>query len=298
MSGIKRQTYINKRAKIVQMLEQGATTKEIKDTLGYKSLCQIYRVRDEISGRAKERGNEPRQSKHYGKNIAVLELYKDGKTPKMIAEELGFASLTSVYSILKKNGINPRDKIKERNEEIAKARKDGVPPRQIAEEYDLSISVVNKICRNQGLHFCQTYVAPYTYSERNFGECECALCGKRFKKRTETQVYCSDKCRKKALHERYDPQRDERRKNAVIDIDITLEEVFRRDGGVCYLCGKPCDWADTVFRNGRKYASKHYPTIDHVRPLSKGGRHEWKNVRLAHLSCNSSKGAKLWKITY
>ena len=35
-----------------------------------------------------------------------------------------------------------------------------------------------------------------------------------------------------------------------------------------------------------------YPSIDHVKPISKGGLHEWGNVQLAHFSCNSKKGDK------
>jgi 5-methylcytosine-specific restriction endonuclease McrA len=33
-----------------------------------------------------------------------------------------------------------------------------------------------------------------------------------------------------------------------------------------------------------------YPSIDHVRPISKGGSHTWDNVMLAHKGCNSKKG--------
>jgi 5-methylcytosine-specific restriction endonuclease McrA len=34
------------------------------------------------------------------------------------------------------------------------------------------------------------------------------------------------------------------------------------------------------------------PTLDHVVPLVAGGLHDPANVRLAHLTCNSRKGAK------
>lgn len=36
-------------------------------------------------------------------------------------------------------------------------------------------------------------------------------------------------------------------------------------------------------------AGNMYPSIDHVRPLSRGGLHEWGNVKLAHRICNSIK---------
>jgi 5-methylcytosine-specific restriction endonuclease McrA len=66
---------------------------------------------------------------------------------------------------------------------------------------------------------------------------------------------------------------------------ITLAAVHRKDGGKCYLCGDatlPVRSKDT--RRG--------PSIDHVVPLKHGGTHTWDNVRLAHRSCNSAKGAR------
>lgn len=35
------------------------------------------------------------------------------------------------------------------------------------------------------------------------------------------------------------------------------------------------------------------PTLDHVIPLSKGGRDHWENVQAAHRSCNQAKGNAL-----
>lgn len=42
---------------------------------------------------------------------------------------------------------------------------------------------------------------------------------------------------------------------------------------------------DGNFITGRKY-----PTIEHVKPLSMGGKHSWNNVRCACFQCNSAKG--------
>jgi len=64
---------------------------------------------------------------------------------------------------------------------------------------------------------------------------------------------------------------------------ISYVEVFERDGWGCQLCGQPVD---------RSVAWPHplFPSLDHIVPLSKGGRHEIGNVQLAHLRCNLSKG--------
>jgi 5-methylcytosine-specific restriction endonuclease McrA len=63
--------------------------------------------------------------------------------------------------------------------------------------------------------------------------------------------------------------------------------VFRRDGWVCQLCGKPVDKALKGTR------SPGAPTLDHIIPLSKGGSHTYGNVQLAHWTCNAAKGARL-----
>ena len=76
------------------------------------------------------------------------------------------------------------------------------------------------------------------------------------------------------------------------DNDITLEKLFNRDGGICALCGDRCDYGDYVFRNGFFIAGNRYPSIDHIKPLSKGGSHTWDNVQLVHKRCNSIKSDK------
>lgn len=76
------------------------------------------------------------------------------------------------------------------------------------------------------------------------------------------------------------------------DRDITLEKLYNRDGGICALCGKPCDYEDYVFQGATFVAGNDYPSIDHVKPLSKGGSHTWDNVQLVHKICNSIKSNK------
>lgn len=54
-------------------------------------------------------------------------------------------------------------------------------------------------------------------------------------------------------------------------------KIAERDKWICHICGKKVN---------RKNMS-----IDHLIPISQGGEHSKKNVRLAHLSCNQSRGA-------
>lgn len=55
-------------------------------------------------------------------------------------------------------------------------------------------------------------------------------------------------------------------------------EVYERDGWQCQYCGVPIG-TDTA-------------TIDHIDPVSEGGRSAAHNLRAACVPCNSSKGAR------
>ena len=72
------------------------------------------------------------------------------------------------------------------------------------------------------------------------------------------------------------------------DESITLRLLICRDKGICQICGKPVNMAD--IKSG--HIGRHYPTLDHIIPLSKGGSHTWDNVQLAHMGCNAGKGDK------
>ena len=123
----------------------------------------------------------------------------------------------------------------------------------------------------------------------------CPVCGKEFKGKTNKK-YCSVKCSRKALYKSNEIKRDRKIKGAMVDRDITLQRLYERDHGICYLCGEVCDWEDKEEKNGTIICGNRYPSIDHVVPLSRGGEHSWQNVRLAHRICNTLKGAKHQKI--
>lgn len=120
----------------------------------------------------------------------------------------------------------------------------------------------------------------------------CKNCGTEYCIETtgyNSKQYCSEKCMKRWVMRIKNDRRIRRMKTRQHDTDITLELLFKKDNGVCYLCGKQCDWND-VDADGN--AQGNYPSIDHVRPLSKGGTHTWNNVRLACRSCNNAKGSR------
>ena len=74
------------------------------------------------------------------------------------------------------------------------------------------------------------------------------------------------------------------------------EEIARRDGYNCYLCGSPVDPQDkkvtrkkTRDRPAQVRTGPKYPSVDHVEPRARGGSHDQSNLRLAHKGCNASK---------
>jgi 5-methylcytosine-specific restriction endonuclease McrA len=123
----------------------------------------------------------------------------------------------------------------------------------------------------------------------------CAECGSIFHSTSSSALYCSDKCRNRSrdrnrtrvsngfrhyYHVKYgDAYREH------YDPSVTLNALYERDGGICQICGEPCDWDDKEWG----CMGPTYPSIDHIVPRAKGGDHFWSNVQLAHCMCNSRK---------
>ena len=129
-------------------------------------------------------------------------------------------------------------------------------------------------------------IAREARKEANHRKDFCIVCGKEYETYNPAQKTCSKECGKKLArahkHKRIP-------KSQLVDKDITLEALYRRDSGVCYLCGKPCDWNDKT----DKTVGPTYPSIDHMVPISRGGLHAWTNVKLAHFECNWKKSDAL-----
>lgn len=60
---------------------------------------------------------------------------------------------------------------------------------------------------------------------------------------------------------------------------IVNSEIFDRDGWICGICQEPVD-------PKLKFPDRWSASLDHIRPLSKGGSHTQANVRCSHLTCN------------
>lgn len=97
------------------------------------------------------------------------------------------------------------------------------------------------------------------------------------------------KCRKRIENKNHEIKRRTKVQNAMVDRDISLDKLITRDKGVCHICGLACNCNDYVMKDGTIITGNNYPSIDHVIPLAKGGKHSWENVKLAHRICNSLK---------
>jgi hypothetical protein len=132
----------------------------------------------------------------------------------------------------------------------------------------------------------------------------CKVCGIDFRP-TERNICCSDKCRAeysriysrgyyaislstrpefKSAVRNAEYKRKALKRSAFIE-EVSLEIIYRRDKGICWLCNKKVDLKI-------EWPNSGFATLDHVVPLVHGGLHSYSNIKLAHLQCNCRKGAK------
>lgn len=148
-----------------------------------------------------------------------------------------------------------------------------------------------EIARQLGL-----YDSTVTYYLKTYGTGEqyemsvCPFCNCLYVPKNKQQIYCCDAHARKAKKPTERATRRARTRNQIVDKDITLQALYIRDNGRCYLCGEKCNWDDIEYKDGKPKAGESYPSIDHIIPLSKGGTQSWENVKLAHRHCNSIKG--------
>ena len=137
------------------------------------------------------------------------------------------------------------------------------------------------------LHVCK--VCGGSYSIRSYMESigttyerDSGFCSK--KCRSENQRLLQKKRKKRSHGNHY-----HRAKKLGLPVDkgVTLPKLYKRDNGICQICGMVCVYSG----DGRK--EQLYPSIDHIIPMNndplKQGGHTWKNDQLAHRICNSNK---------
>jgi DNA-directed RNA polymerase subunit RPC12/RpoP len=115
----------------------------------------------------------------------------------------------------------------------------------------------------------------------------CAGCGTQFPLDASTLRLRCPRC---ALIRRRDRAKNQTHARRALMLltqveQISSQYVFTRDRWLCHICRKRVD-------NTLSYPHPRSASLDHVVPLIQGGSHTRANVRLAHLHCNTSRGAR------
>jgi len=131
---------------------------------------------------------------------------------------------------------------------------------------------------------CARAMHPHAKSTCEITIGNCSECGSLFVRRAEqVGAFCSERCGRRARKRQR--KHTMRAHGQARGKRITIQSLGHRDGWRCHLCGKPVSQ-----RRGNKQRD---PSIDHLLPVSQGGRHSWDNVALAHRRCNTLRGADL-----
>lgn len=118
-------------------------------------------------------------------------------------------------------------------------------------------------------------------ASRNIFTCE--ACGKTWRRpptRGQVPRWCSLRCARRT----YARRREGRTRAAWVE-EVHLAQLAERDGWNCGICGRKVD-------RSLAHPDPMSASLDHIVPLAAGGLHERANAQLAHLRCNSVKGAR------
>lgn len=252
----------------------------------------------------------------------IVDCYLRLRNQMLVAAELHHSAKT-VHKVLKCEGCaigHGGSKIKITDAQILEAISAGFTRKEIADKYGVHPENLSRRMRKLGVHAvkrqsCKVrnkiswdeYVrqrkeqaehraeerasAKIAYKKEHTVERKCKICGNSF--------YCLDvesnaTCSKECSNELKKLSRDKRIPASHKIDNISLRRLYKRDKGICYLCGAVCNWNDwRIADSGNMYPGDNYPTIEHVVPVSFGGLDSWENVRLACWKCNIKKGASI-----
>ena len=110
----------------------------------------------------------------------------------------------------------------------------------------------------------------------------CKGCASQFTTSRTDKQYCSSDCREwtaKQIKAERDKEYENKR-------NIKLKSrIYFRDNGICGICQEHID-------TSLKYPDQMSFSIDHIVPRSKGGKHNFDNLRSAHWICNINRQDK------
>ena len=253
------------------MINEGMTTSEIGDKYGVsRSMVSLFLKEIGINRKSFNHNDEETVAQKIKKKTGGLLEYVSGYTNKMGHVrvrcavcggefERSFHNITAKYVV---SCPYCTKRLSDIDKELRSLEKIDKAWAKAAKAYERQFDIDDK----------PTNIIPHI----------CPVCGAI----TTKPKYCSEHCRNKAMNTAGEHRRRVAIKSAMVDSDITVMGLFKRDRGVCAICGKPCDLNDYERRNGYFIAGNNYPSVDHIIPLAKGGEHSWDNVQLAHRICN------------
>lgn len=139
-------------------------------------------------------------------------------------------------------------------------------------------------CRPCGAAHAAAKRAPY--EPKRYLPAICDMCGTPFMGNAKQTRYCSRDCASANKNRANWPHLNARRarlREAFVE-KFDRIEIFERDGWVCGICGGDVD-PDTAWPDPSS------ASLDHIVPVSRGGKHERANAQCSHLACNVKKGA-------
>lgn len=207
------------------------------------------------------------------KREQVISLRMSGMTYKQIANAIGHKNESWVMTVCRENGLGGTSAWKDkRYAEMREYKAQGHTMAEVAERFGVSDGTATNVCKG---------IAPQNKTQYTK---VCAICGREFVTERYNTRYCSSVCRNTKRDWKHNHRvSDDKR----IDKGINARSLYKRDKGVCWICGGQCDLNDYITKNGYFVAGDWYPSVDHIVPVCDGGTDEWTNVKLAHRICNS-----------
>ena len=270
--------------KILDLRKQGYSLNQIAEAVGSDkctigNICRRHGLGGVLSPNATKSPKDPKKyvESYLPEQFSYVSGYSNSDasvTLKCCVCGGTFEMSTSwIRNVRRKNTHCPLCEGEERNRIAEEKRRE----REAKEENRIVLSFIRKAQRE---------------AERELKEhtVVCEICGKTFVTYYQDRVCCSPECSKKRSNRISSHRKDARiSEDKRVDKNITVKGLYKRDKGVCWICGGRCDLKDYTVRDGAIICGNNYPSIDHVVPICEGGEDSWKNVRLAHRICNSKR---------
>ena len=137
----------------------------------------------------------------------------------------------------------------------------------------------------RGKRFCTTRCKSVFHSTAHGPlTLECVVCHAAFEDIHPNARYCSNRCRRKVARKALG---ELARRRAQKKVRAMRPRIIARWGMVCYLCERP------ITVGPKETTNPGALTLDHVVPITAGGRDSEDNLRPAHRACNEDKGERL-----